>query len=93
MQVPYAIDDLDDDEPERALLIGVGEANRGRKQGVTYSLDDSLLELGGLAEAAGLKVGISALLVHYNSCRASTHVQYVLGGKFEDQRPYRLLGG
>ncbi|BDA49304.1 GTPase HflX [Coccomyxa sp. Obi] len=57
-QVPYGIDDfkLGDDEPERALLIGVGEANRGRRQGPTYSLDDSLKELAGLAEAAGLKV-------------------------------------
>lgn len=62
VQVSYGIDDLDDDEPERALLVGVGETNRGRRQGPTYSLDDSLKELGGLAEAAGLKVGKQFLL-------------------------------
>lgn len=74
VQVPYGIEALDDDEPERALLVGVGEANRGRRQGSTYSLDDSLEELGGLAEAAGLKVESTSPLIPNNKPHKSSHV-------------------
>ena len=55
-QGPFALDELEDNEPERAFLVGVGAANSGRRQGIQYSLQDSLDELAGLAEAAGLKV-------------------------------------
>lgn len=46
------------DEPERALLVGVGLQHSGRsdRNGDVYSSDESLEELSSLAQSAGLKV-------------------------------------
>ena len=44
------------DEPEKAVLVAVGSAQLTRSQTQSYSLVQSLEELAGLAETAGVKV-------------------------------------
>lgn len=57
---------------ERAFLVGV--ARKGQKQKYTYTITESLEELGRLAETAGLEVRHISMLIHYLSC--PMHMQH-----------------
>jgi hypothetical protein len=48
---------------ERVVLVGVGPADPLRLSGAQYSLIESLQELASLAEAAGLEVCFSPLVL------------------------------